>query len=64
MMKWLRQAELETVTFKRVRKIFRGCIDHRKFAAFMTFSFIIFLRVLFVHILSLYIWLYVLYTLV
>jgi len=46
----------------RVSNIIRGYIGHRKFAAFMAFSFIIFLHVLFVHFLSLCIWLYAFYT--
>jgi len=50
----------------RLSNIIRGYIDHRKFAAFMAFSFIIFLHVLLVlfFFLSLCIWLYVLYTFV
>ena len=49
----------------KVSNIIGGYIDHRKFASFMAFSFIIFLHVLLVHFfLSLCIWLYVLYTFV
>jgi hypothetical protein len=48
----------------KVSNIIRRYKDHMKLAAFIAFSFTIFLHVLLVLFLSLYTWLYVLYTFV
>ena len=48
----------------RVSSIIRRYTDHTKFAAYMAFSFIIFLHVLLVIFLSLHIWWYVLFNFV
>ena len=45
----------------RVSNIISIYIDHMKFAAYMDFSFIPFVRIFLVPFLSLYIWLYVFY---